>query len=60
MAESRIIYALITKKTKLLVGQNDYTGTICKGDLKNIGPEASAANKSGEYIILYSILIQII
>ena len=56
MAESRIIYALIAKGTRPLVGYSNYTGTFdqfCIGYLKNIGPGASAAIKSDEYVIFY-------
>ena len=56
MTESRIIYALIAKGIKPLVGYSNYTGTfdqLCLEQLKNIGPGASAAIKCGEYMIFY-------
>ena len=56
MAESRIIYALIAKGIKPLVGYSNYTGTfdqLCLEQLKNIGPGTSAAIKCGEYMIFY-------
>ena len=56
MAESRIIYALIAKGTKPLVGYSNFTGTFdqfCIGRLKDIGPGTSAAIKCDEYNIFY-------
>ena len=56
MAESRIIYALIAKGIKPLVGYSNYTGTfdqLCLEQLKNIGPGTSAAIKCDQYTIYY-------
>ena len=57
MSDGKIIYALIAKGVKPLVGYSNYTGTfdqICIRYLKNIGPGSSAAIKLEDgYIIFY-------
>ena len=52
----RIIYALIAKGTKPLVGYSNFTGTFaqfCIDKLKDFGPGTSAAIKCDQYIIYY-------
>lgn len=53
----KIIYALIGKGVKPLVGYSNYTGTfqqVCINYLRNIGPDTSAAVKlDTDYIIYY-------
>lgn len=56
MSDSKIIYALIGKGAIPLVAYSSFTGTFdqyCIKYLSNVGPEASAAVKSGDYIIYY-------
>ena len=54
--KGKIIYSLIAKGTKPLVGYSNFTGTFdqaCLNYLKQIGPNTNGVSKLDDYLIIF-------